>query len=434
MSIERGLIAAIVMVSIAWVARRAGGLVDADVILSPAPPKEEAAPIDIPKESPAPINTQKVAQAPISVREKTRAPLALPEEPPLATLDMPQAALTILHDRVLAAIRRNASESELRGIIDQPNLGHDARRYLANSVQSDAKDPRNQKTALYLACVYRSAGLVRVLLEAGADVRKGRLDEGTTPMHVAASWLHSEETLYTLLHHPNAVGDNCDVIMTKPSSGGLAHHTPVWWALHYRHQRSYEMLVDWYSGVCGQNLWYDVHLDEFTWHRTAEQVMEHQFRLRLETAARTRDNGRTSLLAELLRDMGIKPSMRRVNEQAEMMKAAGIKMMDAQVLADAYVAIRSDLLNSYEARREAKEEADDDMWRVMDPDGDGTIRKGREMDKLKVIVTSEGYSEEEYVDWIDALDADGDGEITRAEWQRWKDAGLDLKGFREGVL
>ena len=423
MSIERGLVAAIVMVSIAWVARRAGGLVDADVILSPAPPKEEAAPLDIPKESPAPINTQKVAQAPISVREKTRAPLALPEEPPLATPDMPQAALTILHDRVLAAIRRNASESELRGIIDQPNLGHDARRYLANSVQVDAKDPRNQKTALYLACVYRSAGLVRVLLEAGADVRKGRLDEGTTPMHVAASWLHSEETLYTLLHHPNAVSDNCDVIMTKPSSGGLAHHTPVWWALHYRHQRSYEMLVDWYSGVCGQNLWYDVHLDEFTWHRTAEQVMEHQFRLRLETAARTRDNGRTSLLAELLRDMGIKPSMRRVNEQAEMMKAAGIKTSTA-ALADA-CAIRSDLLNSYEARREAKER------RMMSAEGDGS-GWGRHVKVGRWISSGDcrrRAMQEEYVDWIDALDADGDESRARGRGGRM----CQFKGL-EGVL
>lgn len=220
--VERSLQAAIAILGVAWVMRRA------DTFSSPPQP---AMP---PASRPVPVAS------------------AVPTAPP------PQA--TDLRERVLTVVRNNMSGWELANLLDEVDTPAQ-RTELANSVHVEA-GPHGlvRKTALFLACANRSPGLARTLLSSGANVSAGRLDEGTTPMHLAAGWLHSEDVVEVLLSGGQADGVMAS-LRAKPASGGLRRHTPVWWALYYQHPRTHHRLVEWMRG----REWdaYDVEVDAF---------------------------------------------------------------------------------------------------------------------------------------------------------------------------
>ena len=81
-----------------------------------------------------------------------------------------------------------------------------------------------------------------------ADVGCGRPDEGTTPMHLAAGWLHSEAIVEALLAAPDAQAV-AESLRAKPNSGGLKQHTPVFWADHYSQPSTKQRLVAWMRSV-----------------------------------------------------------------------------------------------------------------------------------------------------------------------------------------
>ena len=82
---------------------------------------------------------------------------------------------------VLAAVRANVSGATLRAMLEGvPSEAQ--RKALANGVHVAGSA---RKTALWLACENRSPALASVLLDFGANVSAGRLDEGTTPLHIA---------------------------------------------------------------------------------------------------------------------------------------------------------------------------------------------------------------------------------------------------------
>ena len=123
-------------------------------------------------------------------------------------------------------------------------------------------DGQKSKTALFLACENRSPAFAWALLQYGADVSLGRLDEGTTPMHLAAGWLHSAAVVEVLL---NAESRDRVVasLMAKPHSGGLRAHTPVFWAGYYGHAATRARLIDWMLTESGWAMLYDEDEDEF---------------------------------------------------------------------------------------------------------------------------------------------------------------------------
>ena len=115
------------------------------------------------------------------------------------------------------------------------------RKAIADSVEVDGAA---HKSALFLACLHRSSELVELLLWADANVSMGRLDEGTTPLHLAAGWRHDERIVELLL----ASRDRAGVIASlraKPASGGLRMHTPIYWAAHYDYPLTRHKLITW---------------------------------------------------------------------------------------------------------------------------------------------------------------------------------------------
>ena len=137
-------------------------------------------------------------------------------------------------------------------------LQDEERQPLADSVQYEA-DGGARKSALFMACLNRSPELVSLLLWANANVTLGRVDEGTTPMHVAAGWLHSEEIVTLLLAAADREGVATS-IATKPAAGGLRGRTPAFWSVHYGHPATQQRLVSWMSNAGYQ---YDHDEDEF---------------------------------------------------------------------------------------------------------------------------------------------------------------------------
>ena len=126
---------------------------------------------------------------------------------------------------------------------------------LQSLLASESKQARRQRLAetvyqhkslLFIACLNRSPDLAEVLLSAGANASLGRMDEGTTPLHVSAGWLHHETIVELLLARAD---DVLVSIMAKPTQGGLRGHTPAWWAVHYRHEPTYWRLVNWMRSI-----------------------------------------------------------------------------------------------------------------------------------------------------------------------------------------
>ena len=154
--------------------------------------------------------------------------------------------LAAVRCQLLEAITKSVSEAELRAILHGTEGHRSAKdaQNLANSLTPTAP----QRSALFLATANRSPALVRVLVQAGADVGCGRPDEGTTPMHLAAGWLHSEAIVEALLAAPDAQAV-AESLRVKPNSGGLKQHTPVFWADHYSRPSTKQRLVAWMRSV-----------------------------------------------------------------------------------------------------------------------------------------------------------------------------------------
>ena len=146
---------------------------------------------------------------------------------------------------LLHVVASNALDQvdNLREILSGLNVAE--RKVLADSLQVDGGV---QKSALFLACLNRSPSMVELLLWANANVTLGRTDEGTTPLHLAAGWLHSEEIVELLLD----AKDRSEVtasLLTKPASGGLQARTPVFWAGFYGHRDTQQRLLAWMSSA-----------------------------------------------------------------------------------------------------------------------------------------------------------------------------------------
>ena len=162
-----------------------------------------------------------------------------------------------LRERFIKAVVDNASGPELQELLDG---AHSAglRVDLANSVIVDGMA---RKTMLFCAAANRSPAAAAVLLGADANVTAGRHDEGTTPMHLAAGWLHSERVVDVLLGARDRAGVAAS-LRAKPTSGGLREHTPVWWAHYYGHSRTHRRLVRWMRDAAGGGE-YDAEADAF---------------------------------------------------------------------------------------------------------------------------------------------------------------------------
>jgi len=159
---------------------------------------------------------------------------------------------------VLWAVVHNQTALHLQGLLDSAaSVG--LREELANSVLEEESGAR--KTALFIATYNQSPGLARTLLRAGANVTAGRLDEGTTPMHLAAGWLHSEAVVSALLEDARDRAGLVDSIRSRPTSGGLRERTPVYWAAYYGHLATSRRLMDWMRDAEGWR--YKATTDEF---------------------------------------------------------------------------------------------------------------------------------------------------------------------------
>jgi len=150
-----------------------------------------------------------------------------------------------LHSRqrskVIDVVVANGSSQELRELLTEAVT--ETRRDLAESLHRHGEDPEASRSLLFTACAHRSAPLVEALLWAGANASLGRVDEGTTPLHLAAGWLHSRPIVELILasRHRDVIGS----VMAKPSAGGLRGHSPIFWARYYGHHQTSERLIAW---------------------------------------------------------------------------------------------------------------------------------------------------------------------------------------------
>ena len=169
--------------------------------------------------------------------------------------DSAAAPQTELERAVVEVVRSNRSAAALWALFDgveEPS----ARRRIANLVTE-------HRSVLFLACHNQSPELVAALVHAGADPAVGRLDEGTTPLHLAAGWLYHPEIVDVLLGAEWTEGYSARLatsLLAKPSSGGLRGHTSAWWAKFYGHIDTWSKIVLW---AIEQRLVYDVENDEY---------------------------------------------------------------------------------------------------------------------------------------------------------------------------
>ncbi len=262
---------------------------------------------------------------------------------------------------ILDVVLRNASHGELQALFDRlPWERHEA---LANAVHSSGAI---RASALFIAASNRSAPLARVLLDAGADATAGRLDEGTTPLHVAAGWLHSEAVVDALLAAPERAGVARSA-RSKPALGGLRGKTPVYWAMSYGHWETRKKLLAFMSDAGWK---YNVAGDTF-----AEAINPDPSEAK-EAAAR-----------EAARERG-----QQAYERAE----AHHRARDTET-------------------REALA-----TWNAIDVNADGVVA-GDEMDSLGTLLTTVGepLSDDELEAFIADVDKNGDGEIGRREFMVW---------------
>ena len=88
--------------------------------------------------------------------------------------------------------------------------------------------------------------MVELLQRANANVTLGRTDEGTTPLHLAAGWLHSEEIVELLL---DAKSLEVTASLDKTGIGWAQARTPVFWARFYGHRDTQQRLIAWMSSA-----------------------------------------------------------------------------------------------------------------------------------------------------------------------------------------
>jgi hypothetical protein len=99
------------------------------------------------------------------------------------------------------ALDQNASADAVVAIFSLVSDGE--RKQLANSVRYQPHTENEGRTALFVACMNQNAAVVRVLLRNFANASAGRVDEGTTPLHVAVGWRHSSLVVDELLAAPD---------------------------------------------------------------------------------------------------------------------------------------------------------------------------------------------------------------------------------------
>ena len=346
----------------------------------------------------------------------------------LAPSERPYTATAIddgLRDRMLRAVLNNVSATELQHIFDSLQTV-DARTDLANSVHADG---RTRKTALFLACQNRAPGLAKVLLAARANVTAGRLDEGTTPLHLAAGWLHSSAVVEVLLAAPNRAGVVAS-LQAKPTGGGLRDATPVFWARHYGHLGTQRRLIAWMARNGPSGWHYDVEADVFTtkvWRQQAESPADtHAGKGSLSAhdaiAALAADGGNSVSLAELttlLRLAGANPTEAEGAMHRKRLSDAGFEAVTASILEDvlaAHVAIHPPEEESREVWQ---------AWDTIDEDGDDRV-SGDEVSRLRTLLTTEGepLDDDELATFLEDIDANGDGEISREEYQEMMFGGV----------
>jgi hypothetical protein len=173
-----------------------------------------------------------------------------------------KAGLQALHldrskDRLLLALSKNDSAEDIEAILS--STGATQRKEVADAVLVEMHgETIIRRSALFIACANRVPSVVELLLAASADVNAGRFDEGTTPMHLAAGWLHSEAIVDLLLAAP--FGDISVSLRAKPVRGGLRNRTPVFWSRHYGHLATRQKLLS-FMEKCGWT--YKESNDEF---------------------------------------------------------------------------------------------------------------------------------------------------------------------------
>ena len=324
---------------------------------------------------------------------------------------------------------RNASAEELELIFKDLQLSTEAagedryRSVLANSIRTAGTA---QKTALFIACMNRNAGEVQVLLRHRADASIGRIDEGTTCAHVAVGWLHSERVIDVLCATEGPTRMQVAAsLRAKPASGGLRQHTPVWWSAYYGHVELQRRLIAWMRDL---NWHYDEEADAFTQaddddgELSAAQaiaiVQSHvELQQRLIPTSKAPSSGEVALSVEtlllLMRLAGADPSEAEGALYFEDLRRAGVQVVTVQVL--------EGVLEQHAVHHppEGKRVAAEDAWEVIDTSGDGFVR-GEERRRLVEMLTTTGepLSEEETAEFLQAIDTDGDSEISRDEFMR----------------
>lgn len=384
--------------------------------------------------------------------EKSAAKLqqqTVPAPTPAAAATMRFLIDDSLRDAMLSAVQRNVSGGELE-LFFEPLSTDAARRDLANSIHVAGVARR---TALFLACLVQSAEMTRVLVSMQANISAGRFDEGTTPLHLAAGWKHSDAVLDALLasSDTDAIASS---LQAKPHSGGLRVHTPAWWAEFYGHRSTHVRLIAWMRDNAG--LQYEVESDEFT-HAQETQVQQPAAPSPRETsdettAATTGDgaattaatigsnNRRAAMTAAIAEPMGAaeavaaldaagggavslaeltlllqltgrNPTIADGERYRERLRGAGVEAVTGAVL--------EEVLRWHEDDHPMEEEAAsiEAAWSVIDTNGDGVVRDGEMAALLELLRTKgEPLTDDEVEEFVSAVDGDGDGEISKAEF------------------
>ncbi len=392
--VERVLILSLSVAVLAWILRRAGTRVGF-----------------LPELSVKPLSATATAQRP----------------------EQHEAAWQTLCTSAIAIIKANTTALELQKLFGWvPEASR--RKLLANYVEENGSGA--QTTALHYATSMMNAALCQVLLTHGANVTAGRLDEGTTPLHVASGWRHSEAVVDVLLGSPDRVAV-ADSLRAKPTTGGLRHHTPVFWAAHYGHMRTRQKLIQW--------------MREEGWrYRARQDSFEEAFEEERVGAPRADEEGAESEPSEeaeatmgattIERTMSAAEAIAALDtlstgevglaEVATLLRLAGANPTDAEVVlyrtwlreqgAHAVTVEHLEaLLRLHAAEHPPEEELAgiESAWEVVDQDGDGAVR-GAEMQALATMLTTLGepLSDDELEEFLGAVDADGDGELSKGEF------------------
>ena len=114
---------------------------------------------------------------------------------------------------------------------------------------------------------------------------------------------------------------------------------------------------------------------------------------------------------------GANPSQRDAREHVEQLRSHGMDAITPEALQWAVDAFRK----AHPPEEEAA--AIEAAWSVVDADGDGVLRGDELPAMLNLLMTKgEPLSMEETKDFLEELDADADGEVTRGEFLQMMEA------------